>query len=494
MRNNDSKITRRQFLTGMPIFNDMPGVQLNKSTTTTDPDLHLLNRISWGPRPDEVARIKKIGREAYLEEQLAPEVIVDKQAESRLKSLPILNMDRAALYSFSEVDWRCQLSLTKGMILRAVHSKRQLLERMVEFWADHFNIIAMDEFAIDSVVYQRQAIRAHTLGNFRDMLIETAKSPAMIYYLDNFNNVAEHPNENYARELLELHTLGVDGGYTETDVKEAARALTGWTVHNKTRTGFYFDLAEHDQGEKTILGHRFPAGRGIEDGLHLLSLLANHPQTARFVCTKLCVRFVSDNLPRSLVESLARVWMANQGEIKPVLRHLFLSAEFQNSVGAKFRRPLDFFIGALRATGTDFVDWWPAEEMLTELGQIPYNWGPPDGYPDTAESWIFTNGVLARWNTAMRLTHGAYSDPDWGWGLSSQLRERIGNPDTVGELVDAVSEQVFGKRLEGESRHPFVDYASDGSGPQTSVDAHLLARKLGSLFGLMLASPLYQWR
>ena len=487
-------LTRRQFFTSLPALLgllEMP--RPGRASAITDPDIHLLNRISYGPRPDEVDRLREIGAQAYLDEQLDPESIADDEAEDRIRRLPILEMDRRTLHSLTETELRCHLALAKGMITRAVHSKRQLLERVVEFWADHFNIVA-SEFAIESVIYQREAIRKNALGNFRDLLTATAKSPAMIYYLDNFNNIAEHPNENYARELLELHTLGVDGGYTETDVKEAARAFTGWSVHPRTRTGFYFNPHEHDEGAKTILGHKFPAGRGIEDGLHLIGILANHPQTARYVCSKLCTRFVSDDPPASLVESLVGVWLESRGEIKPILQHLFLSPEFQESAGKKLRRPLDLFIGALRATGTDFVDWWPAEEMLTQLGQIPYNWGPPDGYPDTAEGWMSTGGMLARWNTAMRLTHAAYSDTEWGWGMTTQLRDRLGDLATVGDLVDAVSAQVFGTRLDEGSRSPFIDYASDGSGPQTRVDAHLLARKLGSLYGLMLASPLYQWR
>ncbi|MFQ5615837.1 MAG: DUF1800 domain-containing protein [Anaerolineales bacterium] len=487
-------LTRREFLKNLPAILSPLELPRPQQAAIPGPDIHLLNRTTWGPRPEEVARLRELGTETFLDEQLNPETIDDSEADARLSRLPILNMDRRTLHSLSEPEYRCQLALEKGMVLRAVHSRRQLLERVVEFWSDHFNIFGGEDFASESVVYQREAIRKHALGNFRDMLTATAKSPAMLFYLDNFNNVAGHPNENYARELLELHTLGVDGGYTETDVKEVARAFTGWTVHPKTRTGFYFNPHKHDDGPKRILGHDFPSGRGIEDGLHVLSLVAHHPQTVRFVCTKLCVRFVSDSPPQSLVDSMVQVWTENRGEIKPVLRHLFLSSEFQAAAGQKLRRPLDLFIGILRATGTEFINWWPAEEILTQLGQIPYGWGPPDGYPDIAKAWISTNGLLARWNTVMRLTHGVYSDFDWGWGMSTQLRERTGDPATAGELVDAVAAQVFGAPLPAESRAPFVAFTADDAGAGTPVTLHLLARKLGSLYGLMLASPLYQWR
>lgn len=491
-------VSRRDFLklTGAALGTVGTGFALNQAKPTPqalaaadDPVLHLLNRITWGPRPDELERAQAIGFEAYLDEQLSPDTLDDSEMETRLASLPALNMDRRTVYRLEE--HRVYMALVEGMILRAVYSKRQLLERMVEFWSDHFNIAAGD-FAHELVGFQNRAIRPHALGNFRDMLFATAQSPAMLYYLDNFINVAEHPNENYARELLELHTLGVDGGYTETDVREVARAFTGWTVHDGTPTGFYFDLEVHDTGEKTVLGHRLPAGRGIEDGLHVLDIVARHPSTARFICRKLCVRFVSDNPPQSLVESAAAVWMANHGEIRPVLRHIFLSEEFRQSVGQKLRRPLDFFIGALRATGTEIHSYWVMDEMLAKLAQTPYGWGPPDGYPDTAPAWMTSSGLLARWNTALALTHTATSEADTG--MTAHLYERIGEPTTVGELVDAVARQVFAAPLPAEARGPFIAFAADDGGPDTPVTHHLLSRKLSSLFALMLASVLYQWR
>lgn len=464
-------------------------------STTTDPILHFLQRISYGPRPDEVTRARQIGLEAYLEEQLNPDWLDDAAADERLRNLPILNMDRHTLHRLSNGEYRTHRALIEGMLTRAVYSQRQLLERMVEFWADHFNVSG-DAYTQDMIVYQREAIRANALGSFRDLLVATAKSPAMLYYLDNYINVAGAPNENYAREIMELHTLGVDGGYTEDDVKEVARAFTGWTVHNGTRTGFYFDPGSHDYDPKQLLGHSLPGGRGLEDGLHVLNILTEHPATARFVCTKLCVRFVSDTPPASLVDRLTAVFQQSHGDIKTVLRALFLADEFFNSTGQKFKRPLDFFIGALRATGTQIKDWWRLEQMVYELGQPPYGWSPPNGYPDVAGAWLNTGGLLARWNIAMALTHGAYED-FYGdsYSLATNLHERIGQPATVGELVDAVAEQIFGAPLVGEARADFVAYVTDDAGDDgTAVSPHTLARKLASLYGLMLASPAFQWR
>lgn len=455
--------------------------------------LHLLNRISYGPHPDDMAWAEEIGLEATLDEQLAPTSIDDSDAEDRLQSLPILKLDRRAMYGLSDYEYRTQEALVMEMLTRAIYSRRQLQTRLVEFWSDHFNIPANDEYNPDLILLQQQ-FRQHALGNFRDLLLASAKSPAMLLYLDNFVNVAGSPNENYARELLELHTLGVNGGYTEIDVKEVARAFTGWTIHPKARTGFYFSPTEHDTASKQILGHTLPDNRGLEDGLHVLSILAMHPATARFVCRKLAVRFVSDDPPDGLIDRLAAVWQQHGGQIKPVLRTLFLSSEFAQSAGQKLRRPLDFFIGAMRATGTEFVDTWRLQETLNELGQMPFGWRPPNGYPDTAAAWTNTNGMLARWNVAMRLTHAAYSDPEESWGLVSHIRERVGQPNTVGELVDAIALQIFGAPLPANARPPFIEYAANGERANTPVTAHLLARKLGSLYGLMLASPLYQWR
>ncbi|GJM40920.1 MAG: hypothetical protein DHS20C20_12020 [Ardenticatenaceae bacterium] len=474
-----------------------------QAVSTTDPTLHFLQRITYGPRPAEVARARQIGIEATLEEQLNPDQIEDAEADGRLRNLPLLNMDRHSLHRLTNSEYRSYRALIEGMITRAVYSKRQLLERMVEFWSDHFNISG-DEYTRDLLVFQREAIRANALGSFRDLLFATAKSPAMLTYLDNYINIAEAPNENYAREIMELHTLGVNGGYTENDVKEVARAFTGWTIHNGTRTGFYFNSEEHDSGPKVVLGHALPGGRGIEDGLHVLNILTEHPATARFICTKLCVRFVSDMPPASLIDRLTAVWQQSSGDIKTVLRTLFLSDEFFNSAGQKFKRPLDFFIGALRATDTQFKDWWRLEEMMYQLGQPPYGWPPPNGYPDVAAAWQNSGGLLARWNIAMSLTHGAYEDIyDDGYSLTTNLHERIGQPETVSQLVDAVAEQLLGAPLAGEAKVDFVNYVTDGTGngetassesAEVAVTPHLLARKLASLFGLMLASPAFQWR
>lgn len=478
-----------------PVFTKIPAPAVQMT-----PVLQLWNRLSYGPRPEDVERGEGLGYAALLEEQLNPASLDDSACDQIMATFPILFMDRRTAHKLPSPEWRTYLALTIGTVVRAVYSRRQLLERMVEFWSDHFNMPASD-YSLHMIDLQNLALRPHALGNFQQMLIAVTKSPAMLYYLDNFANIKDAPNENYARELLELYTLGVDGGYTEQDVKEVARALTGWTVQDGARTGFYFDPDTHDTEAKTVLGHSLPAGRGIDDGYHVLNLVANHPATAQFICRKLCVRFVSDNPPQSLVDSMAAVWREQRGEIKPVLRHLFLSSEFQQAVGQKFRRPLDFFIGALRATGTQVTEVWSYYGFFEDLQQEPYGWHPPNGFPDVAGAWVTAGGMLARWNTAMRLTHFAHSDPNTadGWGLVTQLQPRIGTPATVGQLVDAVSRQVYGATLHADARNFYMHYLTDE--PLTTTPAtdrpltkKILGHKAATLFGLMLAAPEYQWR
>ncbi|NDJ61084.1 MAG: DUF1800 domain-containing protein [Chloroflexi bacterium] len=466
-----------------------PSIQANPALVP--PNIHLLNRITWGATPDAIAAIDAVGYEAYLEEQLTPERIDDGAADSRLRPYTaVLNLSLPDLYSTADPEALLVDALLSAVLLRAVHSRRQLLERVVEFWSDHFNVAGEDQI-FHMGRYYNQAIRDHALGNFRTLVLETAKHPAMLIYLDNFVNIAEHPNENYARELLELHTLGVNGGYTEDDVVNVARAFTGWQVNEQIPGGFHFNPNEHDTDAKRVLGESLPAGRGIEDGLHVIDMAARHPATAQFISRKLCIHFVSDTPPQSLVNSTAAVFTANNGEIRPVLRHLFNSDEFKASAGQKLRRPLTFYVAAMRAAGASFTTPPEAQEHLSRLGQVPYNWLPPNGYPAVAAPWMTTNGLLARWNVAMRITEATQSGDFTG--MRVHLHELIGRPVTVGELVDNVSTQIFGYQLPAPDLQTFIRYASDDAGAATPVTPALLSRKLGTLFGLMLASPAFQW-
>ena len=482
--------SRRDFLKGgLGAAALLASVQAAQASSAGRDDVqHLLARISYGVRSQDLARAYSIGLEAYLDEQLTR----SRPESEALADYALLELDRETLYGLEDGKGRCYRALVTGAVARMVHSEHQLHARMTEFWSDHFNVPLNYDITPDIVQFQRE-LRQHALGTFRDLLFASARAPAMLYYLDNASSTAEHPNENYARELLELHTLGVDGPYTEEDVKAAARAFTGWTIHKRTDSGFHFNSQHHDQGAKEILGRSFPAERGVEDGLLVLNILADHAATAEFICFKLCRRFVSDVPPQSLVDRLVDTWLETDGEIKPVLRNLFLSDEFRASKGQKLRRPLEFYAASLRVTGTEILKFWPQEEMLQDLAQLPHSWKPPDGYPDIANAWFTTNGLLARWNVAMRLTHAALSDKESSWDMLSRLLERAPEAATVGELVAKVSEQVFGFALSESELRPFIHYTADGAGTNEPVTPFLRARKLASLYGLMLASPQFQW-
>ncbi|MFT5196063.1 MAG: hypothetical protein ACI9EW_001836 [Cellvibrionaceae bacterium] len=494
--------TRRSFLQqfiqptppSLSSAHSLPAARITKFVEV-DPVQHLVTRATWGMTPEVLSHAQTIGLEAWLDEQLNPERIADTKLDQQMKLQPIWKMSRRDIHNaFSDQDYEVTDRIRKGIFTRAVYSEKQLLERVVDFWRDHFNISDESGYATELLLFERNVLYKHALGNFRDLLIASAGHPAMLVYLDNFVSEKEAPNENYARELLELHTLGVDGAYTEEDIREVARALTGWTIHPGTDDGFFFDEEMHDTGRKLILGHRFPAGRGIEDGLHLLSLVARHPDTARFISTKLCRRFVSDHPPATLIDSTTQVWKNTDGNIQAVLRHIFLSAEFQQSVGQKYMRPFEYVVAIFRATDNRVTDWYVIEEMLTGMGQIPHGWHPPNGYPDVAGAWINTGGLLNRWNAAMYLTHSAYEDVDNGWGVLSNLDQHIENPKTAGELVDQIAVQIWGISISATVRGQFANYVSDGAGVDAPLNAHFLSRKMASTFGLMFASPYFQWR
>lgn len=488
------QISRRDLIKQSALAALLAGFDLSALTTPpaeaagADSVLHLLRRMTYGPRPADVEYVKNLGAHAYLAEQLNGPALPDPLLKRKMASLKVLDWSRDRIMALEDPYGTCWAALQRGVVTRGTFARAQLFERMVEFWSDHFNI-ASDGLEVEMVLHE-QVIRKLALTRFSDLLVATAQSPAMLYYLDNFLNQAANPNENYARELMELHTLGVDGGYTEADVKAVARAFTGWTVDDKKTGNFVFEAKVHDTAPKTVLGHALPGGRGVQDGLDVLKILATHPSTARFVCRKLAVRFVSDAPPDSLLNGMVNVWKAKQGAIQPVLRYLFLSPEFAASAGQKLRRPLDFYIGALRATGTEVLDAGTINWQLERLAQVPFGWHPPNGYPDVGAAWANTNGLLARWNTAFELTVGAKNDKKF----TTQLKKQIGRVATVGDLVDQTSLWAFGKKAQGPARDLYVNFASDGEGASKRATQALLKDKLTYLMGLMLSSPACQWR
>jgi uncharacterized protein (DUF1800 family) len=307
--------------------------------------------------------------------------------------------------------------LIEAKLLRAVYSNRQLEEVLADFWYNHFNVFiekGADRYLVTA--YERDQIRPHVLGKFEDLLRATAQSPAMLFYLDNWQSVAGGSpagrrqqrglNENYGRELLELHTLGVDGGYTQKDVTEVARCFTGWTIHQPQRVAaFEFNPRMHDNGEKTVLGMRIPAGGGIEDGFKVLHLLAHQPTTARFISRKLAMRFVADEPPAALVDRMAATFLKKDGDLRAVLKTMFDSPEFwsRGAYRSKMKSPLEMVASSLRAVNADVDFTFGLNNQLTQLGEPLYRKAEPTGYSNSGQEWLNSAGLLARMNFSVAL-------------------------------------------------------------------------------------------
>jgi uncharacterized protein (DUF1800 family) len=309
--------------------------------------------------------------------------------------------------------------LTEGKLLRAVYSHRQLDQVLDDFWFNHFNVF-LDKGADRYLVteYERDAIRPRVLGKFRDLLEATAKSPAMLFYLDNWQSVGPNSpqlrgrkgsrglNENYGRELLELHTLGVDGGYTQHDVTEAARCFTGWTIDQPQRGGtFVFNQRVHDDGEKVVLGLKIPAGGGQSDGEKVLDIVARHPSTAHFISHKLAMRFVADDPPASLVDRMAQTFLKTDGDLREVMRTMLKSKEFwsEGAYRSKMKSPLEMVASAVRALNGDVDYAFPLVNQVAQLGEPLYRKAEPTGYSNSSREWLNSGGLLARMNFALQL-------------------------------------------------------------------------------------------
>jgi uncharacterized protein (DUF1800 family) len=408
---------------------------------------HVLNRLGYGARPGDIERVRTIGILKYIERQLDPARIDDGALDAKLEPLTTLRMASSALAreyfipaqqakrrrTDQAMDAspelmgarRVMVELNEQKILRAIYSERQLQEVLTDFWFNHFNVYAgkgADRQFLTA--YERDAIRPNVLGNFRSLLGSVAHSPAMLFYLDNWLSTDPGPsqtaapdsqpqrrrptglNENYARELMELHTLGVDGGYTQQDVIDVARAFTGWTI-DRPRSGgpFTFDPRLHDRGEKHVLGHTIEAGGGEDDGEQVLDILAGHPATARFIATKLVRHFVSDEPPPALIDRAARQFVATKGDLREVVRTIVESPEFfaPEAQRAKVKTPLEFVVSALRVSSADVQRGSGVARALQQLGMPLYQAQPPTGYADTADAWVNAGGLVNRMNFAVAL-------------------------------------------------------------------------------------------
>ena len=427
--------------------------------------IQALNRLTFGPRPSDAQKIRAMGLDNWIDLQLHPEAIDDTPFEKFADSYDILKQDQNDLlkqYADAQRERRMvkrdkadsagmsredrmaiqQIGLARRQFMgqlqservaHAVASNRQLEEVMTDFWLNHFNVFAGKgpPEAYYLVEYERDVIRPNALGKFRDLLEAVAKSPAMLFYLDNARSMADSTrprlasarpgrgfadqprlkqrrngglNENYGRELLELHTLGVDGGYTQQDVINVARALTGWTIRPPVMGGgFVFRPEMHDAGDKIVLGHRLAAGRGIEDGEDVLDIISKSPSTARYIATKLARRFVSDNPPQPLINEAAAVFLKTGGDIREVLRTIVTSNEFyaQQAFRSKVKSPFEVVVSAIRALNAQPDSTPRTAQAIAYLGEPLFGHQAPNGYPETSDAWMNTGAILNRINFGM---------------------------------------------------------------------------------------------
>lgn len=454
-------------------------------TSTQQEALHAINRLSFGPAPGDVARVMRMGVDRYIDEQLNPERLpVPSPLAQQLDTLESTHRSQDALIAQyrqalqavkrDKDDAKAErrqmvqaLALESGeaRLLRALQSPRQLEEVMVDFWFNHFNVYSgkgLDRVLVEN--YEREAIRPYAMGKFRDLLGATAHHPAMLFYLDNWLSVApgyqsarrvptvaksSGLNENYARELMELHTLGVDGGYSQADVTELARMLTGWTINPRKGRGdsaFYFDADKHDRGTKQWLGHTV-ANRNQAEGDWALDVLAAAPATAHHISYQLAQYFVSDKPPAALVDRLAQRFQDSHGDIRAVLKTLFNSPEFRSpqARNAKFKTPYRYLLSSVRAAGVPVSNVRPLLATAYQLGMPLYGCQTPDGYKTTEDAWLNPDAMTRRVNFAVAFASGKLpfarpleSPSEDGGGLKRDMKMAGGkfNPDWASAPVD----------------------------------------------------------
>jgi uncharacterized protein (DUF1800 family) len=440
-----------------------------------------LKRITFGLRPEDIARANEIGLDNFIDEQLAPSSISDTDLEGKLGQLSTMDMAPTDLTSVSPRK-KPGLELSQATLLRAVYSHRQLNELMVDFWTNHFNInLAKDTDRYLKTVDDREVIRPNALGKFHELLSASMHSPAMLVYLDNARSSRNIPNENYARELMELHTLGVTGGYSQVDVTEVARALTGWTVEGLKgahSTFFLYDPRIHDDGEKHILGQIFPAGQGIRDGEKVAELLANHPATAGFISAKLIRRFVSDDPQPGLAARATAAFTSSQGDLAKVMGTILHSDEFRASFNQKVKRPFEFVVSALRAMDARVSPGLQLLNFLTSMGQPLFRWESPNGFPDSAGAWATTNGMLTRWNFALALASNSIKESP------VELSGLVSPGDPAELVVDKLSEALIGEPVSDQAKSILMQLATTANTNQS----------LPALTALLVASPFFQYR
>lgn len=458
--------------------------------TTFDPVLlKLIDRTSFGFTRAQYSIADSMGYDAYLEYQLDYESIDDSELEARISAAAgydTLTKSTYEIYTDYQTTPNVPVfQLAEATILRAIYSKRQLFERMVQFWSDHFSIDINDgSCRIFKTADDRNVIRQHALTTFPQLLNASARSGAMLFYLDNYTNVAGHAQENYARELMELHTMGVDGGYTQQDVQEVARCLTGWTFDPRTGNPnygeFIFYGGRHDNGTKTVLGTTLPPEGWQNDGQAVLDILAYHPSTARFIARKLCTRFLGYDPPEDVVEMVKDTYLATGGDIKSMLRVILHPTMLTYLSTPKFKRPLHLIASQLRATQANVVR--PFSFLINSyvMGHAPFYWGPPNGYPDALDEWA--NALLPRWQYASNVMYGFYQNPSAvTFDLAGLLESEGGN--APGQQAAAIDRILTGGRFTDEELTQLQNFF-DRSG---------YGGILQDAMGLAASLPGFQW-
>jgi uncharacterized protein (DUF1800 family) len=497
-----------------------------QSMSGTDSATHALNRLAFGPRPGDAERVARQGVMRWIDAQLDPQGIPDDALAVRERAFQINTLELRDLAQRFVQARRERIArqrnagpdsmrmaeeprpgellglrrlggeLQQLAVLRASMSERQLYEVMVDFWTNHFNVYfakGADRFLLPS--YIERTIRPLALGRFEDLLIATARSPAMLFYLDNAQSVApgSRPpqldrlerfrrigpradsmaqrlearmprgiNENYARELLELHTLGVDGGYTQKDVQEVARVFTGWGIERPLDgAGFSFREWAHDGGDKTVLGVRVAGNRGMQEGIDVLKLLAQHHATMHHISAKLCARFVADDPPDGCVDDAVAAWHESDGDIRAVLRAIFHSPDFWSAraVRAKVKTPLEFVVSAVRAVGAVPDTSLRLAQIVGRLGQPLFLQSAPTGYPETQADWVNSGALLQRMNFAVGLASGR------GPGATVDLTGVLptGNVEL---LIHAVNDRLLGGAMSEQTKKVLRRELADVQNPE----------------------------
>jgi len=525
---------------------------------------HVLNRLAFGARPGDVAAVSSLGVDKWIDAQLNPSSVPDTLAERLLggfetqkkKAYELLAdhidpqelqqrinqqrtnanaspgnaaRDSMALRSAQQSAQRLAAQIVSARMLRAMESERQLQEVMTDFWENHFSVYngkTPNRYAL--LEYDRDVIRPHALGKFRDLVGAVAKSPEMLFYLDNWQSGVDslHPNvdeeriegrratsndslvrafaklprrrprglnENYARELMELHTLGVDGGYSQHDVQEVARALTGWTIETPQLGGeFVFRPELHDAGEKTVLGHTLKAGRGLADGEEVLDILSRAPATAHYVTLKLARHFVSDDPPPALVERCASTFTKTDGDIRETMRCIVTSSEFFSRAAfrAKVKSPFELVASAMRAMAAPPDTTPRTSQLVAQLGQPIFGRSTPDGWPDRGDAWMNGGAILNRINLGQRLAAGQFPGVKLAnWPPAARLNHLPADQQidfAVSELLgDGVS--VDTRKILSSSDNPLLSNASNAATPRPPSG-------LAGVVGMILGSPEFQRR